>query len=108
MRAGIIKTGFIKNHGLIASSLFIVTFLSRIPLRSQFLYSWDSANFALGIINFNVAADRPHFSGYPLYILAGKIINLFVDDLNTCLVYSQYHSRILIRRHDIYNRCQYI
>lgn len=86
MKARTIKFCSDKKDWLIAIVLFFVTVISRIPDRSHFLYSWDSGNFALGISHFNPAAHQPHPPGYPLYILAGKILNLVSNNANTSLV----------------------
>ncbi len=54
--------------------------------RARYLYEWDSAQYALGILRFDVREHRPHPPGYPLWILALKAIHLFVRDLNTAQI----------------------
>lgn len=66
--------------------LFLITVFSRMLLRSHFLFSWDSGNFALGIVNYDPFLHRPHPPGYPLYIEAGKIFNIFFGDANSALI----------------------
>lgn len=60
--------------------------LTRIPLRSQTLYSWDSAGFALGLERYDIADHQPHPPGYILYVAAGRLFNLIFPDANTALV----------------------
>ena len=40
-------------------------------------WDWDELLFMLSLDHFNVAQHRPHPPGFPLYILAGKIIRKF-------------------------------
>lgn len=56
-------------------------------LYAYFIFSYpasyfndDSLFFVRGIDEFSVIDFSPHFPGYPFIILAGKFINLFIDD----------------------------
>jgi len=54
--------------------------VTRVPLVSRYLFSWDSANFALALDQYNVAAHQPHPPGYPLYVAVAWLLRpLFVD-----------------------------
>jgi 4-amino-4-deoxy-L-arabinose transferase-like glycosyltransferase len=55
------------------AALFAIT-------RSHWLDDWDSVNFALALDDFDVTRHRPHPPGYPLYIGAGKLAQVFVAD----------------------------
>jgi hypothetical protein len=46
-----------------------------LPYTARSLEDVDSINFALGIRDFDVAAHQPHPPGYPVFILAAKIVN---------------------------------
>lgn len=70
----------------IISILAAASLVTRIPLRSSYLYSWDSANFALGLERFSVFEHQPHPPGYILYIAAGRLFNFFLDNPNGSLV----------------------
>src|SRR5437763_174957 len=48
--------------------LGVLTSLSRFPFRSHYLFSWDSANFALALDQYNVTFHQPQPPGYPLYV----------------------------------------
>jgi hypothetical protein len=61
--------------------------LTRILFRSRLLYDIDSVNFALGILRFDPAAHQPHPPGYFLYVCLGRLVNRFVGDPNTALVW---------------------
>jgi hypothetical protein len=41
--------------------------------------SVDTANFVLGLKDFNLAAHQPHPPGYPVYLALGRIARLFVS-----------------------------
>jgi hypothetical protein len=59
---------------------------ARWPLRARSLYEWDSAQYALGILRFDIHEHRPHPPGYPLWIALLKAVHLFVPDLNTAQI----------------------
>src|SRR5438552_15620356 len=67
-------------------TLGLLTSLSRIPFRSQYLFSWDSANFALALDQYNVAFHQPQPPGYPLYVATAWLARLLVRDANTSYV----------------------
>jgi len=70
----------------IAAILFAVGVVSRIPFRSNVLYHWDSANFALALEHFDVRLHQPHPPGYFLYVMTGKLVNRWIGDANSSLV----------------------
>jgi hypothetical protein len=47
---------------------------------SATLWDWDEAQFALGVIDFDVARHHPHPPGFPLYIAAAKLANIVIGD----------------------------
>jgi hypothetical protein len=71
----------VAGIGLVAA-----TVISRWPFRSRFLFSWDSANFALGIARIDIAQHRPHPPGYLGYVLAARALNAVLHDANTAMV----------------------
>jgi hypothetical protein len=60
--------------------------LTRWPFRSEALFDFDSANFALAIDRIDIARHQPHPPGYLGYVLAARAINLVVNDHNASLV----------------------
>ncbi|MCA1056369.1 hypothetical protein LCM10_15325 [Rossellomorea aquimaris] len=42
--------------------------------------TWDMVDFALGVLHFDIYQMRPHFPGYPYFILGGTAIHVLVDD----------------------------
>lgn len=66
--------------------LFVITVLSRIPFVSKYLYHTDSGHFVLGMKHYDVMLHQPHPPGYFLYVMLGRLFNLFVSDANTALV----------------------
>jgi hypothetical protein len=69
-----------------AVSLGVLTVLSRIPLRSHYLFAWDSANFALALDQYNVAFHQPQPPGYPLYVATAWLVRLALHDANASYV----------------------
>ncbi|MGH9161166.1 MAG: hypothetical protein ACRD2X_14425 [Vicinamibacteraceae bacterium] len=49
---------------------------TRLPSRSEHLFSWDSVNFALGMERIDVAEHEPHPPGYIGYIAAARALRL--------------------------------
>ena len=76
-----------KDDWWIATAFFVVALALRVPFRSQFAYHWDSAEFALAISKYNVALSQPHAPGYFLYVMLGRMVNWFVGDPHTSLVW---------------------
>jgi 4-amino-4-deoxy-L-arabinose transferase-like glycosyltransferase len=66
--------------------LGLATAFSRVPFRSRYLFSWDSANFALALDAYNVGFHQPHPPGYPLYVASAWVARLVLRDANTSLV----------------------
>jgi hypothetical protein len=64
----------------------VAVFLSRWPIRSQRLFSWDSANFALATLHIDIADHRPHPPGYLGYVLVARALDWLTHDVNTSLV----------------------
>jgi len=76
-----------KNKDIILPlSLFLLTILSRIPFTSKFLYSWDSVQFALALEKYDITVHQPHPPGYFLYVMLGRLINLFIKDANSTFI----------------------
>src|SRR4030042_238026 len=77
-----------KNKDIILPlSLFILTILTRIPFTSKYLYHWDSVQFALALEDYDITVHQPHPPGYFLYVMLGRLVNLFVKDANTTFIF---------------------
>lgn len=83
-----LKTESTKNQLLYLSLiLLLVGIASRLPLQSHILHHWDSVNFGFALENFDVRLHQPHPPGtFVLYILSGRLFNLYLDDGNRSLV----------------------
>ena len=57
--------------GIVALGLYVTTL-------SGWLDDWDSVNFALGLRDYNLVANRPHPPGFPVYIFLGKLFNVLI------------------------------
>ena len=72
---------------LIAIAFFTGALLLRMPLRCQYAYYWDSAQYALAIQHYDMRIGLPHRPGYFLYVMAGRLVNLFAGDPHASLVW---------------------
>jgi hypothetical protein len=70
----------------IAIALGILTALARVPVRSRYLFAWDSANFALALDHYNVGFHQPQPPGYPVYVGAANVARLFTGEANAAFV----------------------
>src|SRR4030043_1139731 len=75
-----------NNDMLLPLSLFFITIITRIPWTSKLLYHWDSVQFALALERYDIAVPQPRSPGYFLYVMLGRLLNLFIDDANTVFV----------------------
>jgi hypothetical protein len=46
----------------------------------------DSGHFALALENYNITVHQPHPPGYFLYVMMGRLLNLFMKDANLIFV----------------------
>lgn len=73
-----------RVHTLI---FFALTLLTRVPFQSQLLYDHDSVQFALGMRAYDVYLHQPHPPGYFLYVHTAKLLDFFLRDANSSLVW---------------------
>ena len=66
--------------------LGLLVVVTRWPFQTQYLFSWDAANFALGMRDFDVAIHQPHPPGYAYVVLLGVLLQAIFRDANTALV----------------------
>lgn len=72
----------------IAVGLFVIGMVTRLPFQSEFLYHWDSVNFALALERFDVRLHQPHPPGtFVFYVLLGRLFNSVLHDANASLVW---------------------
>jgi len=65
---------------LFVTAFIALLLLTRLPFMAEYLYEWDSIQFALGLEEYNVPLHHPHPPGYPFYILAARAVNLLLRD----------------------------
>ena len=88
-RHEILKTEikFARRDWMTALGFFLTTLALCMPFRSEYAYHWDSAEFSLSIRQYNVGLGQPHAPGYFLYVMAGRLMNLFIGNPHTSLVW---------------------
>ncbi len=62
-------------------ALFVV--LSRWLASPDILVEWDSANYVHGWLDFNVYEHAPHAPGYPLFVLALRVLTVLPGSMTT-------------------------
>jgi hypothetical protein len=77
-----IATYNVTRHWVWSMILFAVTLISRIPFTSELLYDQDAVQFALALEKYDVYLHQPQPPGYFVYVMLGKLINLFFHDAN--------------------------
>lgn len=75
-----------KDRILVPLFLILLTIITRIPFTSEFLYHMDSVQFALALDQYDIAMHQPHPPGYFVYIMLGRLIDLFVRDAHRTLI----------------------
>jgi hypothetical protein len=70
-----------------AAALAVGTAASRLPFRGRYLFSWDSANFALALDHYNVAFHQPQPPGYPLYVASAWLVRHIAGEANAGYVW---------------------
>lgn len=78
---------FSGRDWLTAMIVFLIAFGARVPCRSHMAFDWDCAQFALTIGQYDIAKSLPHPPGYFLYVMLGRLVNLFVGEPYTALVW---------------------
>ena len=64
----------------IAALIFLASAAIRVPFRSELAYHWDCLEFTLGIGNYNMLINQPHPPGYFLFVMLGRLVNLWLGD----------------------------
>jgi hypothetical protein len=65
---------------------FFLGIATRVPFTSRLLLNMDSCQFALALEKFDITVHQPHPPGYFLYIMLGRLLNVFIADANTIYV----------------------
>src|SRR4030067_715754 len=69
---------------------FFLAIATRAPFTSRLLLHMDSCQFALALEKFDITVHQPHPPGYFLYIMLGRLLNVFIADANTIYVSITY------------------
>jgi 4-amino-4-deoxy-L-arabinose transferase-like glycosyltransferase len=67
-------------------ALAFAALVMRVPFMTQYLYHWDSVNFALSLSHYDVRMHQPHPPGYVLYSALGAAVNGLLNNPNLSLV----------------------
>jgi hypothetical protein len=69
-----------RSDLVVAAALSLLTIASRLPYRARMLYNWDSVQFALALREYDVVKHQPHPPGYVLYVVLGRLVNVWLGD----------------------------
>src|SRR5437773_5758148 len=72
-----------ESRWLHAVGFFIVTVISRLPFASKVLYDQDAIQFGLALEKYDLYLHQPHPPGYFVYVMLGKLVDLFFYDANS-------------------------
>jgi MFS family permease len=75
-----------QDSVLLPLSFFLLTIISRLPFTSKYLYHMDSGHYALALEKYNITVHQPHPPGYFLYVMMGRLLNLFIKDANVIFI----------------------
>jgi len=75
-----------RRFWIAAAATVSAAIAMRVPFRSHYLHSWDSANYALAMERIDIATHRPHPPGYVGYVMAARGLDAFLRDPNAALV----------------------
>ena len=64
----------------VAIALGVAIALTRLLAVSRSLWDWDEALFTMGVRGYDVTQHHPHPPGYPLFVLAAKLVHFIVRD----------------------------
>jgi hypothetical protein len=64
----------------IVVGLAVIIALTRWLALSRTMWDWDEALFTLGVRDYDVPSHHPHPPGYPLFMLAAKIVRVVLRD----------------------------
>jgi len=85
--AGSLCSAVVGERYAVAALLALATVLSRLPFRAQFLYHWDSVNFANAMQHFDVLQEHPQPPGYIVYVWLSRAVSLLAGEPNETMVW---------------------
>lgn len=69
----------VRQNKLIFLLVIFAAYL-RFSNLSPWLEDWDSVQLALGLHHYSVTDHQPHPPGYPIYIILGRLFNVFTQN----------------------------
>ena len=76
-----------KLRTLTGAALAFATLLTRFPIRSKTFFEFDSINFAVATLHFDIGQVTPQMPGYILHILLGRLLFLVTGNLNQAYIW---------------------
>ncbi len=68
-----------RQRGIVAALAAAIA-ITRIYALSRSLWDWDEALFSIALRNYDVTVHHPHPPGFPLFVLAAKIVHLAIHN----------------------------
>jgi len=70
----------LRRRAAAAAAVFLLVLATRWPLRATVLEEYDSANYALAVVELDLFHEQPHPPGYIFYVGATRLAQAFVGD----------------------------
>jgi hypothetical protein len=69
-----------RRQRWIVAALTVAIAITRIYALSRSLWDWDEALFATAVRSYDVTQHHPHPPGFPLFMLAAKLVHVVIHD----------------------------
>jgi hypothetical protein len=69
-----------RSYLVVLAALLLECVLLAAPLMSRVPFEWDTAQFCLATLHFDIRLHQPHPPGYLLWVSAVKVVNLLTHD----------------------------
>ncbi|HZK76348.1 MAG TPA: hypothetical protein VFD13_05510, partial [Candidatus Kapabacteria bacterium] len=76
-----------RLRSLFGIALAAATIATRLPIHSKTFFEFDSINFGVGTLRFDLGQVTPQMPGYILHVLFGRLLYWLTGDLNLAYVW---------------------
>ncbi|MEK6975991.1 MAG: glycosyltransferase family 39 protein [Candidatus Thermoplasmatota archaeon] len=75
------------RRDLVGWLLVAIAVVTRTASRAKSMTTFDAGLHAMGLVNYDIPSGQPHPPGYPLVMLAGRVVKVFVGDPLAAMVW---------------------